>query len=73
MTEKIYLKCIAKEKVFDNGSSVMNIGIKAEDLKLFIEKHTNERGYVNLNIKRRKEVGQNGDTHTISLDTWKKA
>ena len=64
MTEKTYLKCSAKEKIFANGGSVLNIGIKA---------HTNERGYLNLNISKRNEVGQYGDTHSISLDTWKKA
>ena len=47
MTEKIYLKCSAKEKIFANGGSVMNVGIKAEDLTQFIKAHTNERGYVN--------------------------
>ena len=39
----------------------------------FIQAHTNERGYLNLNISKRNEVGQYGDTHSISLDTWKKA
>ena len=73
MTEKIWLKCSAKEKIFANGGSVLNIGIKAEDLTQFIEAHTNERGYLNVNIIKRNEVGQYGDTHSISLDTWKKA
>ena len=73
MTEKIYLKSSAKEKIFANGGSVLNIGIKAEELIQFIQAHTNERGYLNLNISKRNEVGQYGDTHSISLDTWKKA
>ncbi len=73
MTEKIYLKSSAKEKIFPNGGSVLNIGIKAEELIQFIQAHTNERGYLNLNISKRNEVGQYGDTHSISLDTWKKA
>jgi len=73
MTEKIYLKCSAKEKVFDNGGSVLNISFSADAMKAFMEAHTNERGYVNLNVSRRNEVGQYGDTHSISLDTWKKA
>jgi len=36
MTEKIYLKSSAKEKIFANGGSVLNIGIKAEELIQFI-------------------------------------
>jgi hypothetical protein len=66
----IYLKCSAKKKVFPNGGSLLNLGIKAEDLTTFIADHTNERGYVNLTIKERREAGRFGDTHTVTLDTW---
>jgi len=69
-TAPIYLKCSAKKKVFANGGSLLNVGIKAEDLTAFIAQHTNERGYVNLTIKERREEGRYGDTHTVTLDTW---
>ena len=34
-------------------------------------KHFNDRGYVNLVMNERKEVGQFGDTHSVSIDNWK--
>ena len=70
MAEKVYLKCSAKKKNFDNGGSILNIGIKAESLTAFIAEHTNERGYLNLTVQERREVGQYGDTHSVSLDPW---
>ncbi len=66
----VFLKCIAKKKVFPNGGSLLSIGIKATDLTEFIAQHTNERGYVNLTVKERREEGRYGDTHTVTLDTW---
>jgi|TARA_R110000787_G_scaffold175961_1_gene288281 hypothetical protein len=66
----IFLKCSAKKKEFANGGSLLSLGIKAEDLTAFIAEHTNERGYVNLTIKERREVGRYGDTHAVTLDTW---
>jgi|TARA_R110000824_G_scaffold18615_2_gene73410 hypothetical protein len=73
MAEKVYLKCSAKKKIFDNGGSILNIGIKAETLTAFIAEHTNERGYLNLTVQERREVGQYGDTHSVTLDTWEPA
>lgn len=66
----IFLRCSARKKEFANGGSLLNLGIKAEDLTAFIAQHTNTRGYVNLTIKERREVGRYGDTHTVTLDTW---
>lgn len=69
-TEKVFLKCSAKAKHFDNGGSVINVGIKVEDLADFCRKYKNERGYLNLVIQERREPGQYGDTHSICLDTY---
>lgn len=68
MADKVYLKCSAKEKTFDNGGSIIKIGIKVEDLAAFVKAHKNERGYINLAISPRREVGQYGDTHSVYLD-----
>lgn len=70
MAEKIFLKCSAKEKVFSNGGSILNLGIKVADLLEFAQRHANERGYLNLCVQSRRELGKFGDTHTVSLDTW---
>ena len=70
MGEKIFLKCSAKEKVFSNGGSILNLGIKVADLLEFAQRHANDRGYLNLSVQSRREIGKFGDTHTISLETW---
>jgi hypothetical protein len=72
MGEKIFLKCSAKEKTFPNGGSILNLGIKVSDLLEFAQRHVNERGYLNLSVQSRREIGKFGDTHAISLDTWVK-
>lgn len=70
MADKIFLKCSAKEKTFSNGGSVIRLGVKVEDLLAFAKQHGNERGYLNLQIGARREVGQYGDTHSVTLDTY---
>jgi hypothetical protein len=65
MSDKVYLKCSAKERKFG-----VVIGVKAEDLIAFAQQHKNERGYVNLLVSKRKAEGQYGDTHSVSLDTY---
>lgn len=70
MAEKTYLKCSAKEKTFSNGGSIIKVGVKVADLIAFAQQHGNERGYLNLTIGARREVGQYGDTHTVTLDTF---
>ena len=70
MAKKVYLRCSAREKQFDNGGSVINVGIKVEDLADFARRHKNDRGYLKLVIAPRREPGQYGDTHYIYLDTF---
>jgi hypothetical protein len=66
----IYLKCSVKKKVFSNGGSVLKLGVKADDLREFLAQHTNDRGWINFDIKERREMGKYGDTHLIQLDQW---
>ncbi len=70
MPEKIYLKSSAKEIDTQYGS-MLAISFKAEDMIAFCKEHANDKGYMNLNVNRRKEVGQYGDTHSVTLNTWK--
>lgn len=70
MAEKVYLKASAKEKRFGTQGSKIVIGVKAADLIAFANQHANEKGYVNLVVTARKEVGQYGDTHSVYLDDW---
>jgi len=68
--EKTYLKCSAKAHTFNNGDQIIKLSFKDTDIAAFVREHKNERGYVNLIISQRREVGQYGDTHSVSLDTW---
>lgn len=69
--EKQYIKNVSlKMKEFPNGGQQMNFSF---NLEKFIEQCravVNEKGYVNLCISSRKEVGQYGDTHSLWVNTW---
>ena len=68
MEQKRFVKSFCKEKIFDNGGSIVKISISKAD---FNELEATEKGYVNLIVARRKEVSQFGDTHYIYLDDFK--
>ena len=44
---------------------------KTEDFIEQIKSITNEKGYFNLEIQKRKEQGKYGETHYIKIDEWK--
>ncbi len=68
---KLYVpKCSAKARTTTFGE-ILNVSFHADTLKAFIVEHTNDRGYLNLTISKRKAVGPYGDTHSVALDTWK--
>ena len=68
---KTYLKCSAKARETQYGE-IIKLGIKVDDFIAFARKHVNERGYLNLDISRRKEPGTYGDTHSVALDDYVK-
>lgn len=70
MADKTFLRCSAKAKTFSNGGTKLLIGVKVEDLIAFAKAHGNERGYLNLVVTERREVGQYGDTHSVALDDY---
>lgn len=70
MSEKTYLNCQAKSHTFDNGGTIIKLGIKADDLIEFARQHRNQGGYVNLVVAERRQPGRFGETHTVYLDTY---
>jgi hypothetical protein len=70
MADKVFLKCSAKQKTFNNGGSIITLGVRVADLLEFAEKHKNDRGYLNLVIQERRTPGQYGDTHSVTLDDY---
>jgi len=69
--ETIYINGIKIKEVETKYGTLLKLGINVDKFVSEMEKHKNEKGYVNLNVNKRKEVGQYGDTHSVSLDTWK--
>ncbi len=51
---------------------VLSVGVNVDKFVAFLNKNKNEKGYANLDIMERKEVGTYGETHNCSLNNWKK-
>lgn len=49
----------------------MKVSGKLSDIVEELKKHTNEKGYINLEFFKRKELGKYGETHGVKLDEWK--
>lgn len=35
-----------------------------------LQQYANEKGYINMTMSKRREVGQYGDTHYFTLNEW---
>lgn len=49
----------------------MKMSGKTEDFINQLQEITNEKGYFNLEIKKRKQASEYGDTHYLQVDEWK--
>ena len=59
--DRVYInQCSLREKVFDNGGSLINAAFKVSEL----QEHADENGWVNLVIAKRREVSEKGATHS---------
>ena len=68
MAEKIYIKTVkAKESQYG-----IKLSFKADELIKQIQENTNEKGYINLELKKRKDVDKYGNSHYLEVDTFKK-
>lgn len=66
MADTIYINgAYCKKKNYGIG-----ISGKASDLIAEIQKHTNSKGYIRLELKERKEPDKNGNTHYLIVDTY---
>ena len=58
--DRVYInQCSLREKVYDNGGSLINAAFKVSEL----QEHADENGWVNLVIAKRREVSEKGATH----------
>ena len=68
MADLIYINGTQIKEISGEYGSFFNMSIKYDALK----EHVNEKGYINMTISKRKEVGQYWDTHYATLNTWVK-
>lgn len=66
MTDKIFADGVSIKPKETRYGEILKIGIKAEPFMDFLAKYTNERGYVNLDLKK----GQSGKWY-MELNTYK--
>ena len=73
-TEKIYVGT-AKKKTFDDGGSTINIVMSLDGMKEHFEKYgfITDKGMhkIKLIVSERREADQYGNTHYVTIDTWK--
>ncbi len=66
MTDKIFADGVSIKPKETKFGEILKVGIKAEPFMDFLAKYTNERGYVNLDLKK----GQSGKWY-MELNTYK--
>lgn len=49
---------------------VFNISFRVDEFIEFAKANKNAKGYLNLSCLPRREEGQFGDTHSVTLDQW---
>lgn len=70
--EKTYIQGVSVKEIQLKSGGILKMGINKEKFLEHIKSiPANEKGYINLGISQRKEVGKYGDTHSVWLDTWK--
>ena len=71
--DKIYVGS-GKEKKFDNGGSLISVTLSLDDLLREYNNHgfMSNRGdrKIKITVGTRRSVGEYGDTHTVTMDTW---
>ena len=61
-----YVNWITAKTINGKYGEFYKVSVNIEKLKQF----QNEKGYVNLLMNKRKEVGQYGETHSFTLDDY---
>ena len=64
---KTYIEWASCKAITGQYGEFYNISFNAERLM----QYANEKGYINMTMSKRREVGQYGDTHYFTLNDWK--
>lgn len=70
MSEKTYINGLFIKSKETKFGEVVSVSINAKTLIEELNKHTNAKGYVNIDLLRRKEADKNGNTHYAVLNEW---
>jgi len=74
MSEKIYIGS-GKEKHFNDGGSVINLTIGLDGIAQYFKDYgfTTDQGKKKLKliVSKRREIDQYGNSHYVTVDTWK--
>jgi len=70
MSDKTYINGLFIKVKETKFGEVVSVSINAKTLIEELNKHTNAKGYVNIDLLRRKEADKNGNTHYAVLNEW---
>ena len=70
MADKTYINGLFIKSKQTTFGEVVIVSINAKTLIEELNKHTNAKGYVNIDLLRRKEADKNGNTHYAVLNEW---
>jgi hypothetical protein len=70
MADKTYINGLFIKSKQTTFGEVVSVSINAKTLIEELNKHTNAKGYVNIDLLRRKEADKNGNTHYAVLNEW---
>ena len=70
MSNKTYINGLFIKSKQTTFGEVVSVSINAKTLIEELNKHTNSKGYVNIDLLRRKEADKQGNTHYAVLNEW---
>lgn len=74
MSETIYCGS-GKEHTFHDGGSIITVDLTLDGLKDLFQKYgyTDRSGkkHIKLKVQQRRQIGKYGETHSVSIDTFK--
>jgi heme-degrading monooxygenase HmoA len=70
MSDKTYINGLFIKVKETKFGEVVSVSINVKTLIEELKKHTNAKGYVNIDLLRRKEADKQGNTHYAVLNEW---
>jgi len=71
MDEKTFINGLfIREREFNNGGSIIKIDIDVNALTTQLEQLRNAKGFVSIDLKKRREKSENGLSHYAELNTF---